>query len=168
MCYKQISLEERHYIEFELKKGIKPKNIAKSLGRNPTTIYREISRNTGLRGYRHKQANNFALARHKEKNKNIKMTDELKQVINGYIESDWSPEQISGYLKKQNEISVHHETIYKYILADKKAGGQLYLHLRHQNKTYRKRYGNARNRTGIPNRTGIDERQKYWIKRIST
>lgn len=158
MCYKQISLEERHYIEFELKKGIKPKNIAKSLGRNPTTIYREISRNTGLRGYRHKQANNFALARHKEKNKNIKMTDELKQVINGYIESDWSPEQISGYLKKQNEISVHHETIYKYILADKKAGGQLYLHLRHQNKTYRKRYGNARNRTGIPNRTSIDER----------
>ena len=58
----------------------------------------------------------------------------------------------------KNHISVHHETIYQYILADKKAGGTLYLHLRHQNKTYRKRYGNARNRSGIPNRIDIDQR----------
>ena len=158
MCYTQISLEERHYIEFELKKGIKAKEIAKSLGRDPTSIYREVARNSGLRGYRHKQANGLAKARHKEKNKNIKMTDELKQVIDEYIEADWSPEQISGYLKKENEITVHHETIYQYILADKKSGGMLYLHLRHQNKTYRKRYGHARNRTGIPNRVDIDER----------
>nr|WP_221896213.1 IS30 family transposase [Bathymodiolus japonicus methanotrophic gill symbiont] len=50
------------------------------------------------------------------------------------------------------------ETIYQHILADKKAGGELYKHLRHQNKTYRKRYGSAHNRTGIPNRVDIDER----------
>ena len=158
MCYTQISLEERHYIEFELKKGIKRNEIAKSLNRDKSTISREITRNTGLRGYRHVQANNLAIARHKQKNKNIKMTVELIQVIDEYIKSDWSPEQISGFLKKDNQITVHHETIYQYILADKKAGGKLYLHLRHQNKTYRKRYGNARNRTGIPNRKDIDER----------
>jgi len=140
------------------KRRLNPKEIAKSLGRDPTTIYREINRNSGLRGYRHKQANNLTIARHKEKNKNIKMTDELKQIIDEYIEMDWSPEQVSGYLKKEKRITVHHETIYQYILADKKAGGTLYLHLRHQNKTYRKRYGHARNRTGIPNRVDIDER----------
>nr|WP_230988181.1 IS30 family transposase [Bathymodiolus japonicus methanotrophic gill symbiont] len=55
-------------------------------------------------------------------------------------------------------MSLHHETIYQHILADKKAGGELYKHLRHQNKTYRKRYGSAHNRTGIPNRVDIDER----------
>ena len=137
MCYKQISLEERHYIELELKKGIKVKEIANSLGRHKCTIYREIKRNTGLRGYRHIQANNTAITRHEEKNKNVKMTDEFKRIIDEYIKEDWSPEQISGYLKNNNEITVHHETIYQYILADKKAGGQLYLHLRHQNKTYR-------------------------------
>ncbi len=65
---------------------------------------------------------------------------------------------VKHYLNKENEISVHHETIYPYILADKKAGSMLYLHLRHQNKTYRKRYGNAQNLTGIPNRVDIDER----------
>ena len=46
---------------------------------------------------------------------------------------------------------------YQYILTDKKAGGDLYRHLRHQKKTYRKRYGHPRNRTGIPNRVDIDE-----------
>jgi IS30 family transposase len=56
------------------------------------------------------------------------MTDELKRQINGYIELDWSPEQVSGYLKKEGEITVYHETIYQYIFVDKKAGGMLYQH----------------------------------------
>ncbi|MDT8424910.1 MAG: IS30 family transposase, partial [Methyloprofundus sp.] len=60
--------------------------------------------------------------------------------------------------KQENVISLHHETIYQHVLADKKAGGELYKHLRHQKKTYRKRYGSAHNRTGIPNRVDIDER----------
>ena len=43
-------------------------------------------------------------------------------------------------------------------MADKEAGGTLYKHLRHKNKTYRKRYGSAHNRTGIPNRVDIEQR----------
>jgi IS30 family transposase len=81
-------------------------------------------------------------------------------MIEHSIRDDWSPEQIAGRLKSDEIICLHHETIYQYILADKKAGGDLYTHLRHQNKTYRKRYGTARNRTGIPNRVDIDERPK--------
>ena len=88
----------------------------------------------------------------------IKLTKDITIIIDGYIRKDWSPEQIAGRLKSDKIIDLHHETIYQYILADKKAGGDLYKHLRHQNKTYRKRYGNARNRTGIPNRVDIDER----------
>jgi IS30 family transposase len=86
------------------------------------------------------------------------MTDEIIDIIDGYIRQDWSPEQVAGRLKKDNVIDLHHETIYQYILSDKHSGGDLYTHLRHQNKTYRKRYGSAHNRTGIPNRTDIDER----------
>lgn len=41
----------------------------------------------------------------------------------------------------------------------------MYTHLRHQNKTYRKRYGGAHNRNGIPNRTDIDERPEAANKR---
>ena len=158
MSYKQLSLEERHYIEIEIKKGTFQRDIAEALGRNQSNISRELGRNKGLKGYRHKQAHRFAQERHKTKKKAIKLTKDITIIIDGYIRKDWSPEQIAGRLKSDKIIDLHHETIYQYILADKKAGGDLYKHLRHQNKTYRKRYGNARNRTGIPNRVDIDER----------
>ncbi len=51
------------------------------------------------------------------------------------------------------------------MLTDKNAGGVLYKHLRHQDKTYRKRYGTAHNRTGIPNRIDIDKRPEIANKR---
>ena len=158
MSYTHLSLAERHYIEIERKAGTSMKQIAKALGRSQSTLSREISRNTGQRGYRHKQANGLAEKRHKNKPKAVKLTDEIKQLINGYVKQDWSPEQIAGRLEKDGLIKLHHETIYQYILADKKAGGTLYKHLRHQKKTYRKRYGSAHNRTGIPNRVDIEQR----------
>ncbi len=94
------------------------------------------------------------------KPKAIKLTTDITDIIAGYIRQDWSPEQIVGRLEKENVIKLLHETIYKYILSDKCSGGNLYTHLRHQNKTYRKRYGSAhsRNCSGIPNRTDIDDR----------
>jgi IS30 family transposase len=160
MSYQHLRLEERHYIELERKKGISQGEIAKSLGRSQSSISREIHRNTGQRGYFHGQANVLANSRHKEKPKRIKLTDDIKKIIGVYLEQDWSPEQVAGRLKKDGIIELHHETIYQYILRDKYAGGELYQYLRHKNKTYRKRYGNARNRTGIPNRVDIEERPK--------
>ncbi|MDX8384710.1 MAG: IS30 family transposase, partial [Ghiorsea sp.] len=121
---------------------------------------RELARNHGQRGYRHVQADNKAAGRHKDKPKATKLTDDIKARISSCIEDDWSPEQVAGRLKSEGVITLHHETIYKYVLADKKAGGELYTHLRHQNKRYRKRYGSAHNRNGIVNRVDIDERPK--------
>lgn len=132
--------------------------IAESLGRSQSSISRELKRNTGKKGYRHKQADRMALDRHKNKCKAVKLTKGNKRVIQDHLEDDWSPEQIAGRLKKDNVVSLHHETIYRYILADKKAGGELYKYLRHQNKTYRKRYGTTSSSSGIPNRVDIDER----------
>lgn len=165
MSYKHLSLEERYYIEIEKKSGKSINKIAYSLGRSQATISRELSRNTGKRGYRHKQATRLAQERHRKKLKATKMTDSVKQQLNQYIGQDWSPEQIAGRLKRDNLVSLHHETIYQYILADKQAGGALLKHLRHQNKTYRKRYGSAHNRTGIPNRVDIDKRPEIANQR---
>jgi IS30 family transposase len=110
-------------------------------------------------GYRHKQAA-LAEQRHKNKPKAVNLTNILKPLIDGYLKQDWSPEQIAGRLGKEGIIKLHHETLYRYILADKKAGGTLYKRLRHQNKTYRKRYGSAHNRTEISNRMGIEQRSQ--------
>ena len=160
MSYKHLSLEERHYIEISLRNGKSLSKIGEELGRPQCTISREVVRNTGLRGYRHKQANRMACKRHETKPKFIKLTAKMIDIIEGYIREEWSPEQIVGRLEKENIIKLHHETIYQHILSDKRSGGDLYTHLRHQNKTYRKRYGSAnpRNRNGIPNRTDIDDR----------
>jgi len=115
--------------------------MADSLGRNQSSISREVFRNTGQRGDRNKQAENFVQDRHKNKHKDVKLTVEIKGIINGYIVKDWSPEQAAGRLKEDGIISLHHETIYPHILVAKKTGGELYKHLRHQNKTYRKCIG---------------------------
>ena len=165
MSYKHLSLEERHYIEVERRMGASLNEIAKALGRSQSTISREINRNTGQRGYRHKQASNFAAERHQNKPKSIKLTSDITEQIDVYLKQDWSPEQIAGRLKHDGVVELHHETIYQYVLADKKANGTLYKHLRHQNKKYRKRYGSARNRSGIPNRVDIDERPEAANKR---
>jgi len=66
MSYTHLSLEERHYIEIRKKKGESANLIAKALKRSQPTISREIKRNTGLRGYRHNQANDLAASRHRE------------------------------------------------------------------------------------------------------
>lgn len=160
MNYNHLSLTERHYIEIERKNGTSHEKISKNLNRSQSTITREINRNTGLKGYRHKQAQSLATERHKTKEKAIKLTPDITIRIDDYIEEKWSPEQIAGRFKKDKIISLHHETIYNYILKNKEAGGDLYTHLRHQNKRYRKRYGHPRSRSGIPNRVDIDERPK--------
>jgi len=119
MRYTHLSLQERHYIELERKKGALQKDIAASLGRSPSTLSRELARNQGKRGYRHIQANNRAEKRHEEKPKAVKIKDKVESLVIEYIKKDWSPEQISGRLKIDGLISLHHETVYQYILRDR-------------------------------------------------
>jgi len=158
MSYCHVDLTERHYIQVSRKEKMSQSKIAQALGRSQGTISRELKRNSGQKGYRYKQADGFAQERHRAKRKAIKMTKEMQHIVSVCLLNDWSPEQIAGRLREEGALSVHHETIYQYVLADKKSGGQLYTHLRHQRKTYRKRYGSAHNRTGIPDRRDIDER----------
>ena len=76
--YTQLTYEQRCHIYLLNKQGYNQTFIAKSMGRNKSTISRELSRNTGKRGYRHKQANRLADERHQKKNKAIKLTDSVK------------------------------------------------------------------------------------------
>jgi len=51
-------------------------------------------------------------------------------LIEALIGEDWSPEQISGWLKLEKNISVSHEWIYHHVLMEKQSGGYLYRNLR--------------------------------------
>jgi IS30 family transposase len=61
------------------------------MGGNKSTISRELSRNTGKRGYRHTQANRLADERHQKKNKAIKLTDSVKNYISERLKEYWRP-----------------------------------------------------------------------------
>ena len=111
------------------------------MGRSKLTISRELSRNTGNRGYRHKQANNLACERHQQKNKHIKLTAEIKHYISKKLKEYWSPEKIVGRLELDEEVKISTETPYRFVLQNNAVGGVLYKYLRHQYKKYRKRYG---------------------------
>ena len=156
--YKQLTEEERYQIKVLLDMGYQQKDIAEYLGRDPSTIYRELKRNTGLRGYRPKQAQQLAIDRRTRATKHRKLTPQVKDWIESLLKLDLSPEQISGYLKQTKGVSLSHETIYRYIYADQTQGGHLYLRLRLIPKGYRKRYGSYQQRGQLIDRVSIDER----------
>ena len=166
--YSQLTQEQRYHI-YGLSKAENTKTqIADELGVHKSTISRETRRNQGDKGYRPKQAHQYAQDRQQNAQKHIKFTAELKKMVTDKILLDWSPEQISGYFKKNKTADISHERIYQFLLADKKSGGTLYLHLRHAGKKYKKRYGSKDRRGQIKNRVSIDERptivdKKYRI-----
>jgi IS30 family transposase len=94
---------------------------------------------TARKGYLHNQTNILSHERQSSKIKSVKMTEEMKYIVSVCILNGWSPEQVSGRLAENVLSSVHHETIYQYILSGKKNEGQLCKHLRRQ----RKNIGNA-------------------------
>ena len=162
MNYTQLTQEQRYQIYALLKMGHNRTEIARCLGVHKATISRELRRNRGQRGYRPTQAHQMALSRRK-KAKPLIGKDTWKRVEE-YLCEDWSPEQIAGWLKKNNGFQISHERIYQYILVDKQAGGQLYKHLRCQKKR-RKRYGSYDRRGNLPDRVSIDERPEIVDKR---
>ena len=156
--YSQLTEVQRYQIEALKKAEKKQKEIAQIIGVSPSTISRELKRNTGLRGYRPKQAHIKALRRRDGAVKAIKMTEEVIPLIEAKIRLDWSPEQVSGWLGVEHDISISHERIYQHVWRDKRHGGTLYKHLRHSHKKRKKHYGSKDKRGQIRNRVSIDER----------
>ncbi len=154
--YTQLTREQRHEIYALMKAGHNQPEIAMLVGCNKATISRELSRNRGLRGYRPKQAHQLAEVRRQNRSPQ-RLTDETWSLVKQLLRQDWSPEQISGWLKRECSLSVSHEWIYQYVIADKRQGGDLYRHLRCQ-KQRRKRYGSYSRRGQLRNRVSIDER----------
>lgn len=165
MAYKQLDYLKRCQIYALWKAGYNQVEIAKEVGVHKSTISRELNKNitfvrTALGSWQYKPnyAQTYVEERRKKVPKRIKLTEKIKLFIREKILEDWSPEQISGYVKRHNLFSISHETIYQFILLDKQKGGDLYKHLRHQHKKYRKRYGSAKRSGPIKNRRFIDER----------
>jgi IS30 family transposase len=155
MSYSQLTQTQRYQIYSLKKTDCNQTKIAEIVGVDKSTISRELRRNKGQKGYRPKQAQRMAEERrHKA---HCRLTFSQWAVVEGLLNLKWSPEEISGWLKKYFQIRISHEWIYQYIWNDKKQGGKLYQQLRCQKK-YRKRSQTGEKRGKIPNQTSIEER----------
>ena len=155
--YKQLTSEQRYTISVLLQNRTKQKEIAKAINVSPSTVSREIRRNSGVRGrynWETAQTNAVQTKRKKPGNHSINK-DVLEEVKRLLVTEQWSPEQISGVLAK-NGKHISHETIYRMIRKDKAEGGTLYKHCRHKLKHRARPVGGRR--ISIPNRTSISER----------
>lgn len=158
--YHHLTRDQRCQIYALKKRGDSASTIANELEVHRSSIYRELKRNTGQRGYRPKQANRRALKRRLSCSKiKPKMNPATVFIIERKLGLQWSPVQISGWLKKQEyDKAVSHETIYQHIWQNKRKGGLLYKELRHRGKKYNKRSKGKAGRGCIPNRVDIDQR----------
>lgn len=155
--YKQLTSEQRYAIFVLLQKGESQKDIAKAIKVSPSTISRELRRNSGVRGHYNPETAQANAAYNKRKhpgNRSISdsIMQEARQLL---ILRQWSPEQISGALAKEGK-HISPETIYRMIRKDKAAGGDLYKYCRHRLKHRRRPVGGKRG--PIPNRIPIGER----------
>src|SRR5512135_135418 len=155
MSYTQLTQDQRYQLYALKKMGHSRSEIAVVIKVHPATVGRELRRNTGRRGYRPAQAQALAIARRQKAQPII--TAKQWALVAKLLRQDWSPEQISGRLKKEQRLCLSHEWIYQYILKDKRAGGDLYRHLRCQ-KQRRKRYGTPNWRGKLPNSRSIETR----------
>ena len=155
--YKQLTSEQRYTISVLLQNRTKQKEIAKAINVSPSTVSREIRRNSGVRGrynWETAQANAVQTKRKKPGNHSINK-DVMEEARHLLVTEQWSPEQISGVLAKDGKY-ISHETIYRMIRKDKAEGGTLYKHCRHKLKRRARPVGSRR--ISIPNRTSISER----------
>ena len=163
MGYTQLTQEQRYQIYVLLKTEHSQTEISVVICVNKSTISRELKRNRGKRGYRPKQAQRFA-QRRRRKAVHKRIPKETWAKIEEKLREDWSPEQVSNWLKKNTDTAVSHEWIYQYIYMNKRTGGDLHKHLRCQKKR-RKRAGDYDRRGKIPNQVSIEERPEIVEKR---
>lgn len=155
--YRHLGLEERSLIYALRKAGKTQSEIGDETGFSQSAVSRELARNKGERGYRPAQAHAKAAERWKGAAKAVKLTPEVLSFLSVQIEYDLSPAQACAQAAKELGIELSHESVYKFVAADKAAGGSLYKHLRINNrKRNKKRVAASRER--IPDRTGIEHR----------
>ena len=160
MTYHQLTQEERYLITAQLRCGYCPAQIARSLGRHRSTIGRELRRNATHHDgdYRAEKAHSYAVARRRRCRRRARFSATDMARVARLLRRRWSPEQVVGALKKRGTLSISHETIYRHIRWDKRAGGDLWRYTRIISKFGRKRYRSIDSRGVLPGKRSIAER----------
>lgn len=147
-----LTRNERCQISAFIGNGYSQSETAELVGISQSVVSRELKRNSVNGTYDPEQAQkNYELRRSVASSFPRKLDVGLIERIRSMLsQTDSSPEQISGRLKRERIASISPETIYSYIWKDKRFGGTLFKHLRHRHKPYNRRSGVYAGRGFIP------------------
>jgi len=169
VTYRQITYEERYTLGLLRRQGLSPAAIAQVLGRHRSTVLREVRRNRAASDgtYRPQLADWYARGRRSRSRRNTHFGIDDFRLVERLLRRKWSPEQISGRLRRDNTLSISHETIYRHAWTDKAVGGSLYKHLRCATKQRRKRHNSYDSRGRLAGKRHISQRPQWVDNRKS-
>lgn len=142
MGYHQLTKRERYLIVEHKSMGLSMREIGKALCRSASTISRELRRNADRSDgrYRVDKADSYARARRWRSRRGSQFEAHEVAQVHELIGRKWSPQQVSGRLRKQARLRIGTSTIYRWLAKDRAAGGRSWLQTRQLSKRYRKGY----------------------------
>ncbi len=160
MGYHHLTTRERYLIVEHKSMGLSNREIGRMLCRDASTIGRELKRNADRSDgrYRVEKADSYARARRWRSRQGTQFkAAEVAQVL-ALLEEKWSPEQISGRLRKGKGLRVGTGTIYRWLAKDKAQGGASWRQTRQLAHRYRKGYRVADSRGRMRGKRPLSER----------
>jgi IS30 family transposase len=163
--YNHLSEEERNKIFILVNRKKSIREIAESLGRNPSSISREIKKNHGKKRYRSHKAHDRAIEKHHSSHKHTRLKSNVLRVeVEKMLYAGWSPEIISGRIKKESILPrISPEAIYQWIYSD--ATYLIGCLVRSHPARWPKGKSKNGRRIRIPDRISITERPSYINER---
>jgi len=173
MKYKQLTAADRGAIQALLQQSYTVSAIAKVIGFHKSTVSREIKQRSTPYGYIAWSAQlNYETQRKQCKKKTRLSNSSLQKYVVKRLIEGWSPEQIAGRLKLENnnnnQTVICHETIYAWLYHDEWAYKQekLYQYLRYGRKKRKSWKGRTSHTNKIPNRVSIHKRPDIVKDRV--
>jgi IS30 family transposase len=170
--YTHLSCEERDKIAVLRARGCSYGFIARAIDRDKTTVYRELRRNQSpvYNVYLPHKADKRAKYRKSESGKRPRLKNRIiRRYVIAKLKLGWSPEQISGKLRKKYlERSISYEAIYQYIYdkeTRKRVNLAVYLPRAHKKRKLFGQGHHHKNKIHIPRRVSINDRPQHITKR---
>jgi IS30 family transposase len=140
--------------------GKSVREIGRAVCRSASTISRELRRNacTSDGRYRVEKAHSYAKARRSRCRRGSHFEQAEVAQVHRLVQQRWSPEQVSGRLRKQRQMRIGTTTIYRWLARDKAQGGSSWLQTRQLSSRYRKGYRVVDGRGRMSGKTPISER----------
>ena len=160
MKYVQLTSDERYTLARCRAQRWSQADIARFMGRSPSTISRELRRNATTHdgAYRADKAIQYTQARRARSRRNRQFSEAQFRLVIRLLRKHLSPEQISATLYERRQLSISAQTIYAYLRQDRKQGGRLYRFLRQAGKQRRKRYRKPDSRGKLRGKRSIHDR----------